>query len=215
MSISKINPGLFKVLKAPSKVNLDVFVEATKGACAIFDITTDETIAALLGQCAVECVNFSRLEESLYYTTQSLISANFSKVRALPSSEQVKLLRNPEGLANVAYADRYGNGNPASGDGWKYRGRGGIQTTFKANYEAAEKLTGRPYVEQPDLLSQPSDAMLSAAAYFRGRGCVEVSSRGITQSNIMAVTRMVNAAKLEAERRWEYTQAAYKYLKAS
>lgn len=195
-----------------TSVNAARVLDPLNAALVMFDVTSKEAVAALIGQCAVETTRFSRFEESLYYTTLEVLTRTFKRVRDLPGPERAKYLRNPQGLANLVYSDRYGNGDVASGDGWKYRGRGGIQTTFQANYAAAEKLTGRPYLDQPDLLGQPSDAMLSAVAYFVDKDCPEMVSSGLTRANLLSVTRAVNPALLEHDLRASLTLAAYSKL---
>lgn len=195
-----------------SAANAQRVLEPLNVALSMFGVDSREAMAALIGQCAVETMRFAKFEESLYYSTPEVLARTFKRVRELPGPERAKYLRNPQGLANLVYAGRYGNGDTASGDGWKYRGRGGIQTTFRANYETAEELTGRPYVDQPDLLSQPSDAMLSAVAYFVDRGCPEMVSSGLTRANLLSVTRAVNPALLEHDLRASLALAAYSKL---
>lgn len=68
------------------------------------------------------------------------------------------------------YADRNGNGNEASGDGFKYRGRGLIQLTGKSNYQAFGKAVGKDFVSTPDLIAQPNWAALSAAWFWSNNG---------------------------------------------
>ena len=213
-ALSGITPSLLVALGATAQ-NAEKHAEPIKAACAIFNIHSPEAIAALLGQCAVETIRFYRLVENLHYTTLEVLTRNFSRVRALPPAEQVKYLRNPEALANLVYSNRYGNGDVASGDGWRYIGRGLIQTTFRANYENAEKLTGRPYVSQPELLAQPSDAALSAAAYFVSKGCVGVAESGLTEANLNLITSRVNSAMLEKETRAKLALKALPLLQAA
>jgi putative chitinase len=74
--------------------------------------------------------------------------------------------RNPEKIANKVYADRMGNGDEASGDGFKYRGRGLIQLTGKDNYRACGDALGVDLVENPDLVSSPQYAALSAGWFW-------------------------------------------------
>lgn len=206
-----LTPGLLVKLGAPAKA-ADTYAEPMKAAFALFDVTTPEGIAALLGQCLTETGKLTRFTENLYYTTPAVLASRFSRVRSLPPPEQATYLKNPEKLANLVYADRYGNGDAASGDGWKYRGRGLIQTTFKANYESAAKLTGRPYVEHPELLADPSDAALSAAAYFVSKGCLTIANTGLTDPNLKKITGLVNKGMLEAELRRELSLKAYALL---
>jgi len=83
--------------------------------------------------------------------------------------------RKPEALANKVYANRNGNGDVASGDGWRYRGRGLIQVTGKANYRACGKDLGIDAVKSPELLATPKYAALSAASFWKSHGLNELA----------------------------------------
>lgn len=141
------------------------FAESLAAACERFEINTPARIAAFVAQCNVESNGFRDLEENLYWTTPERIYRFFtSRVRDLEHA--AKLARNPKALANCVYASKNGNGDEATGDGWRYRGRGLKQLTGRANYHDAALALGRPYVEQPDLVGQPVDACLTAAWYW-------------------------------------------------
>ena len=172
------------------------YLDAIRAACALRGVDTPERMAGFLGQCIVESVHMQRVEEGLYYSTASRLVFVF-KSRIPTEGVAALYLRNPQRLANFVYSNRYGNGNEASGDGWKYRGRGLIQTTFKANYEDAEKDTGRPYVSQPDLLLQPSDAALAAVSFYVRKGCIAKADK----QDWDGITSAVNPARLEAAKR--------------
>lgn len=103
------------------------------------------------------------ISENLNYSEAGLLKT-FGKY--FTPSEAKKFARNPEKIANRVYADRMGNGNECSGDGWKYRGRGFIQTTGKNNYSYLTKVTGIDYVSNPDLLLNEADAMIAALVYW-------------------------------------------------
>lgn len=146
------------------------FEKPLQHACGRFEINTVHRLAAFLGQCAHESLNFTHLEESLYYTTPGRIMAMWSK--RVPNEAMARsLLRNPKLLANTVYANRGGNGDAASNDGWNYRGRGIIQLTLKDNYARAQFEIQRPYVDQPELVAEPWDAALTAAWYWATHKC--------------------------------------------
>lgn len=182
-----------------------LFAEPLKAACALFDISTPARIAAFIGQAAHESVRFTRLEESLYYTTPERIKANFSKVRNLDHA--TKLVRNPKALANTVYANRLGNGDELSGDGWAYRGRGAFQLTGRANYTKAQVELNRPYVATPDIVAEPSDACLTAAWYWHS-----IDGNTLADAwNLAAITRAVNGpAMLGAAERQQMAEEAHK-----
>ncbi len=96
-------------------------------------IASVRCVAAFLGQCAVESDGFQDLEEDLYYSAARLCEVWPSRFADIASAEACAM--QPEKLANIVYADRMGNGDAASGDGWRFRGRGLIQITGRWAYE--------------------------------------------------------------------------------
>lgn len=140
--------------------------ESTSGAQAVYmplakflpanGITDPIEIAQFCAQCAHESGGFRRLIENLNYSAEGLARTwpkRFALADGTPNLLAKDIARKPELIGNYAYANRMGNGNPDSGDGWKYRGRGIIQLTGKANYEAAEKELGIKCVDNPDMIS--------------------------------------------------------------
>ena len=103
----------------------DAWVAALNPAMSDFDITTPPRTAAFLSQIAYESGEFNHLLENLNYSAQRLVQVWPSRFPTLPVA--IPYAGDPEKLANFIYANRLGNGPPASGDGWKYRGRGLIQ----------------------------------------------------------------------------------------
>lgn len=164
------------------------FAEPLKAAMALFDISTDTRVAAFLAQAMIESQRFTRLEENLFYTTPARIDAVFSAVKSI--EEATLYVRNPQRLANKVYANRNGNGDEASGDGWAFRGRGLFQLTGRANYKAASEGVGMGavYLHKPSLVAEPSDACLTAAWYWQSRGCNQLIDAG----NFDTTTRLIN-----------------------
>lgn len=142
-----------------------LFCQPLDQVCAKFDITTKARIAAFLAQAAHESANFTRTEESLYYTTPERIRSMWP-ARVTSLQDAATLCRNPQDLANRVYANRLGNGDESSGDGWKYRGRGLFQITGRSNYHVCADAVGAPYLSAPNLVSMPADAALSAGWYW-------------------------------------------------
>lgn len=164
----------------------------------IYAINTPARRAAFLAQCMVESMNLSRLEEDLSYRSLDRIKTVFLRLRPLPDARLQAAVRNPQALGNLAYANINGNGNEASGDGYRFRGRGIIQTTGRANYEAAQIGLGRPYVSQPELMAQPEDACLSAGFFWRNNNLNALADA----HDIDSITRVVNGkAMREREQR--------------
>lgn len=125
------------------------------------------------------------ISENLNYSSDSLVKVfpkYFNKTTA------VNYHRNPQKIANVIYANRMGNGNTESGDGWKYRGRGFIQLTGKENYLKLSKYTGIDFVNNPDLLLQEENALIAALWFWKTKGISALANT----DNIEAVTKRIN-----------------------
>lgn len=180
------------------------FADPLSAAAALFAIDTPLRQAAWVAQLMIESGGFSRLEENLYYTTPERICLEWpSRVHNL--ADAARLCRQPQLLANAVYSLRNGNGDAASGDGWRYRGRGLIQITGRANYEAAQHDLGRPYLGQPELVAQPTDACLTAASFWATHRLNELADA----SNTDAITMVVNGPRMvaAAERRQAFERA--------
>ena len=162
-----------------------------------FRINTPARLSAFIAQVGHESQGFSRLNESLYYTDAERVARIFrsdfdlNKNRRIDPSEiefARRYLRNPEKMANYVYANQGGNGNEASGDGWRFRGRGLIQISLRDNYLRCGRALGLDLIARPDLLLEYPHAARSAAWYFSANGCNELADKG----NFLAVTRRIN-----------------------
>src|SRR5690606_36121387 len=104
----------------------------------------------------------------------------------------VSLHRKPEAIANVVYANRYGNGSTASGDGWRYRGRGPKQLTFKSNYRECTRalwpLLSKDFVEEPDLLLEPKYGLWAAVWFWK----INRLNRHADARNVTSATKVIN-----------------------
>lgn len=168
-------------------------LENVRDAIAQFGALDNERRAAhLIGQCAHESLRFTRVAESLFYTSTNRLMQIFG--RHFGSTSQARgFLRNPEKLANRVYANRMGNGSPRSGDGFRYRGRGYLQLTGRSNYRIAGRRLGIDLVANPDLAAEPETAWMIAVGYLatrkrQGRTAFEWAD----DNNFEAVTRIVN-----------------------
>ena len=156
----------------------------------LFDAATkwEVSVAALpmfLAQLAHESALFERLVENLNYTSPQQIMQTWPK-RFKTKTAAMAFVRHPERLANYVYADRIGNGDAASGDGWKYRGRCPIGITGKDNYRAAGEALGLPLLEEPELLEEPVHAADAAGWFWKSHGLNRFAS------NINDCTRAIN-----------------------
>lgn len=165
--------------------NVDVFLEPLNAAMAEFEIGTSARQAAFLAQVAHESKQLSALEENLNYRPQAIL-ATFNtpkRIRFTPAqAEQYgRTADHPADqptIANIAYANRGGNGDATSGDGWKYRGAGLIQLTFKNNQEACADHFGVPRDQIGTWLRTPEGACRSAARFWRQNGLNELADAG-------------------------------------
>jgi len=140
-----------------------------------------------MAQLAHESAHFTRLEENLNYSTQGLMAIFRSKFR--DADEAASYARQPERIANRVYANRIGNGDEASGDGWRFRGRGFIQLTGRANYRSIGSRLGLNLEDDPDIVaSDPVIALQVAANYWDSRGLNAVAD----QDDVYEVTRLIN-----------------------
>lgn len=162
-----------------------------------FNINTELRLAHFFGQLKHES-NLKPIEENLRYTAQRLLQV-FPKYFTLATAKQYAM--NPQAIANKVYANRMGNGPEASGDGYRFRGRGFIQLTGKHNYAALTRWANAnglnvDYVENPSLLLTEADALISALWYWD----VNRINRYADKDDIMAVSRLVNLGNAESSR---------------
>jgi putative chitinase len=129
-----------------------------------FDISHPLRQAAFIGQAAHESGNFKMLVENLNYRAETLMKVWPKRFPTLEFAKQYE--RDPKKIANSVYANRMGNRDEASGDGFRFRGRGLFQTTGHAGYYHAGQALGEDFVMQPDLVATPQYAALTAGFFW-------------------------------------------------
>ena len=129
-----------------------------------FQILSPIEQASFIGQCSHECGNFRVLEENLNYKAATLMKLWPKRFPALEIANQYA--GNPKKIANSVYANRMGNRDESSGDGYRFRGRGCIQTTGHANYYHAGQSLGVDFVMNPDMVATPMYAALTAGFFW-------------------------------------------------
>ena len=160
-----------------------------KAARDYFKLTNNQA-AHFFGQCAHESGGFKVFSENLNYSDKGL-NGIFKKYFPTIAST-AGYARKPEKIANKVYANRMGNGPEASGDGWKYRGRGPIQLTGKDNYTAFAADVKRPdALKNPDLVVGEL-AFESALWFFRKNGLLAIADKGVTDAIITQISKRVN-----------------------
>jgi putative chitinase len=139
------------------------WVDALNATFERFDIMNPLRKAAFIGQCGHECGNFRILEENLNYRAEAL-----QKLwpRRFDAAKAQACQRNPKLIATVVYSNRMGNRDEASGDAWRFIGRGCIQLTGSANYFHAGKALGVDLIMNPELVATPMYAALTAGWFW-------------------------------------------------
>jgi len=166
--------------------------------------------AHFFAQTAHETGGFKAFSENLNYSASGL-QGIFGKY--FPGTLEESYARNPEKIANRVYADRMGNGNEASGDGWKYRGRGALQLTGKANYKAfADYLGKQEIMETPDLVAT-TYAFESAMFFFDKNKLWSICDQGVNEAAILALTKRINGGTNGLDHRKQLTNKYYGYVK--
>lgn len=180
-----------------------------KAAMKHFNLTP-ERAAHFFGQTAHESGNFTAFSENLNYSADGLKKI-FPKY--FPGNLADLYARNPEKIANRVYASRMGNGDEASGDGWKFRGRGALQTTGKLNYEEFAK-----YLKNSNILVDPGlvateYAFESALFFFEKNKLWAICDKGVNDATITELTKKINGGTHGLEDRVAKTNKFYNYTK--
>lgn len=168
-----------------------------------YEIDSTARIAGFIAQCSHESQNFKTLEENLNYSAEGL-NKIFPKYFVRAGRDAQAYHRQPEKIANIVYANRMGNGDTASGDGWKYRGRGVIQLTGKDNYSRFAKHIGKSLDDTIAYLKTKQGALESACWFWKTNGLNEIADSG----DIVAMTKRINGGTIGLEdRKAHYAKA--------
>lgn len=160
--------------------------------------------AHFFAQCAHESGNFTAFSENLNYSAVALKNV-FGKY-FITEKDILLHVRKPEQIANRVYASRMGNGNEASGDGWKYRGRGALQLTGKSNYKEFSD-----YLKDPDVIINPDVVATkysfeSAMFFFEKNKLWAICDKGISDETIVQLTKRINGGTHGLDDRKEKTK---------
>lgn len=192
----------------PLSKNINRYLGALNMSMQECGIDTVDRVRAFLAQVGHESSQLNTVEENLNYSAQGLRKI-FPKY--FPTQkEALAFARNPEMIANRVYADRLGNGNEKSGDGWTFRGRGLIQITGRDNYSYMSSLMGKDLTIWPDALLLPLDACRSAALWWKANGLNALAAKLATdeRKTFEAITKRVNGGLNGLEDRWAIYQRA-------
>lgn len=187
------------------KENLLSYIGSFDTILPKYDINTPIRVRHFIAQVAHESSSFNKNLENLNYSPKGLLKT-FPKL--FNEEEAEKYCFKPQSIANRVYANRYGNGNEASGDGWKYRGRGLIMITFHDNYKQLGLGIGKDLITHPELLEVPYLSLESACFYWKSRGLNELADKDLTVN----ITRKINAACLGINERTAFYNKAKLYI---
>jgi putative chitinase len=182
----------------------DEYAPLIEAAMERFSINTTLRSSMFLAQVAHESGGFRRFVENLNYSARGLQQTWPSH---FPMAVAEKYARQPERIANRAYALRMGNGDEASGDGWKYRGQGAIQITGRESITKCLRFLGLD-ASQPEVLQQPEYAFLSAGWFWETRGLNPVADSG----DFKRVTKLINGGLIGLTERVQLWERAKKAL---
>lgn len=182
------------------------FADPLNAAMKEFGIDTPKRQAMFLAQCAHESGNFSRITENLMYRAETLLKVFPKYFKTMAEAKQFE--RKPEKIANRVYGGRMGNGPEATGDGYRYRGRGLIQLTGKDNYTACGKDLKIDLHTKPDYLLTPEGAARSAAWFWSKNGLNKFADAG----DITGCTKRINGGTIGLEDRKKHYEQALKSL---
>ena len=181
----------------------EAWAEAAMEILPKYEITTANRIAGFFAQVGHESGGLKSLEENLNYRTETLDKI-FPKYFKNAGRNAAEYAKQPEKIANIVYASRMGNGDTASGDGYKFRGRGAIQLTGRENYTNFGKTIGLTAEQVIDYVQTKKGALESACWYWKSRNL----NAACDASDIVKMTKLVNGGTIGLEdRRKHYNEA--------
>jgi putative chitinase len=187
----------------------DVVIQMIPDTAAKFQINTPLRLAHFLAQCGHESGGFRVTQENLNYSAKGL--AGIFKKYFPTEAAATPYARQPQKIANKVYANRMANGSEASGDGYKFRGRGYIQLTGRDNYTQFGKAIGEDIANNPDAVSS-NYALLSAAWFWSKNGLNKLADGGATDAVVTSITKRVNGGTIGLADRIKHFNEYYKLL---
>lgn len=174
-----------------------------------YKVNTLLRLSHFLAQCGHESANFRAVKENLNYSAEGLNKTFKKYFLTLESAKDYA--RQPERIASKVYANRMGNGNEASKDGFKYLGRGFIQLTGKANYLEFDKSVPEDIIANPELVATKYP-LASAAWFWNKNGLNEIADKGATDAVVKSITKRVNGGTIGLEDRIQHFNEFYSLL---
>ena len=187
----------------------DSVIAQIPDTAAKFGITTPLRLAHFLSQCGHESAGFKAVQENLNYSAKGLMGIFKKYFPTQTLAEQYQ--KNPQKIASKVYGGRMGNGDESTGEGYKYRGRGFLQTTGKENYTKFTKFIGEDCVSNPDLVATKYP-LASAAFFFQSNGLWSICDKGADDKTVTLVTKKVNGGGIGLTDRIRHFKEYYKLL---
>ena len=206
---ASISSGPFKLDKLKGHIP-DAVIAQIADTAAKFNITSPLRLAHFLAQCGHESGGFRAVQENLNYSSKGLQGIFGKYFPSLALAEQYA--RKPEKIASKVYGGRMGNGPEATGEGFKFRGRGYIQLTGKANYMAFDRFVPEDTTTNPDLVATKYP-LASAAWFFDTNKLWGICDRGADDATVTAVTKRVNGGTIGLADRIKHFKEYYNLLK--
>ena len=189
---------------APKIKDAELHATALEAARQTSSVDTPRRLCHFMGQVFVETNGFTSMVENLNYKNPERLDAIFSAVKGTDDAKAL-IAQGPQAIANRVYANRLGNGDEASGDGWQYRGSGYKQLTGRANYREIGGIVSLDLEGNPELAREPESAARVAFAFWDARQCSPLADDG----DVEGVTEKVNGpAKLGLQERRDATVRA-------
>ena len=177
--------------------------EAMEEILPYYEINTVDRVAGFIAQCAHESNNFKVIKENLNYSAKGL-NAVFPKYFVRAGRDAQAYHRQPEKIANVVYAGRMDNGDTASGDGWRFRGRGVIQLTGRHNYTKFGETLGYTAEQSIKYLKTKKGALESACWFWKANNINKYADK----QDITGMTKRINGGTIGlADRKKHYAHA--------
>ena len=187
----------------------DAVIAMIPDTAAKFEINTPLRLAHFLAQCGHESGGFKATQENLNYSAKGL--AGIFKKYFPTEAAATPYARQPQKIASKVYGGRMGNGPEASGEGYKFRGRGYIQLTGKENYTAFGKSIGEDMTVNPDVVASKY-ALLSAAWFFSKNGLHKIADEGASDTVVTKITKRVNGGTIGLPDRIKHFKEYYHLL---
>lgn len=195
----------------------DTVIEQLPDTITKFELNTPLRLAHFLSQAADESEDFKKTSENLSYGLAALYSSDphhpalwqhhFTSI-----ADATPYVHNSEKIGNRIYSNRMGNGDEASGDGYKFRGRGYIQLTGKENYQIFSTAINVNLISNPDLVATKYP-LASAAWFFHKNGLHTIADEGATSDVVTKITKRVNGGVIGLEKRIQEFNKFYNILK--